>query len=368
MNIGFESLIDPHSSKTLTRQLEEGIRARIASGYWSPGDVLPSRKTFAEQLGISEFVVRTAFTRLAADHVITLKPGRRCVVRSIPQTDVAGRTVLDVNIEPWYSFGPSVSLFECANFLHGQGCRVRSLALCGGTRDRPYLAPLKDALGTHPDLVIVRSSFSRMPTALQLVSESGCHFVTVGLTPKRSRYSRHVGNVRYDYTAAISALIADCRLAGVKRVAQLDFGQDSYCDASGTLAEAGISVERITCSIAGPHDLDAIVQNSYDRMAQFLAFHPMPDLFLFTDDFLALGAYEAFRLRDIRVPRSVRVVSFANSKSGIRPFGDTAHIAFDPFRDGREIARCALEWFRTGTFGTYTPCCSYHRGASFPVP
>ncbi|MBP5226561.1 MAG: winged helix-turn-helix transcriptional regulator, partial [Kiritimatiellae bacterium] len=84
MDTGLESLIDPQSSKTLTRQLEEGIRARIASGCWSPGDILPSRKTFAEQLGISEFVVRTAFTRLAADHVITLKPGRRCVVRSIP--------------------------------------------------------------------------------------------------------------------------------------------------------------------------------------------------------------------------------------------------------------------------------------------
>ena len=37
------------------------------------------------------------------------------------------------------------------------------------------------------------------------------------------------------------------------------------------------------------------------------------------------------------------------------------------FLDGREIARCALQWFSTGEFGIYTGCCSYIQGASFPI-
>ena len=63
--------------------------------------------------------------------------------------------------------------------------------------------PLKDELSAHPDLVILRSSASRRHTAMHLVAESGCHFVTVGMSEVTFHKSVHPQSVlRFETTKA----------------------------------------------------------------------------------------------------------------------------------------------------------------------
>ena len=112
--------------------------------------------------------------------------------------------------------------------------------------------------------------------------------------------------MRYDYGEAIASFVADCRRMRVRSVLQFDFGDNSYLNAAPALADAGI-------------------------------------------------------------PDDVRLVSFSNAKSGLVCFCDTAQFVFDPFKDGRAIAECALEWLRTGRLGAYRCPAVYCRGASFPV-
>lgn len=364
MDDRFQVSIDPRSGKTLTRQVEEGIRSLIATGRYAPGDTLPPRGAIAKRLNVSECVVRSALRTLAADGIVASRPRIGCLVLKALAT--SNRTVLDVNIDPWTSFGPSNSLFQCSKVFRAEGYRVIMLPL-GGGGDRPFLLPLKDALAEKPGLVILRSCYSSLKNAMRLVSESGCSFVTVGTEAKRSRYVRHVGVAHYDYAPAIEAFVADCRAAGLERVVQFDFGGHPYLDASSALERAGIRCERVKLLVDGPANLDAIVRTAYSRMNRVLRDWALPDLFFFTDDYLALGAFKALRDAGVSVPRDVRVVSFANSKSGLSPYGDVAHIEFDPFADGREIARCVLEWFDKGSFGKYSGCCSYVRGATFPM-
>lgn len=360
----FGIAIDPRSGKTLTRQIEEGVRALVASGRYAPGSTLPPRDEMAKRLHVSECVVRSALSRLAADGIVVSRPRIGCVVQKRP---VAGnRTVLDVNLDPWTSFGPSNSLFQCSKVLRAEGCRVIMLPL-GGGGDRPFLEPLKDALAEKPGLVILRSCYTSLKNAMRLVAESGCTFATVGTEARRSRYARHVGVAHYDYAPAIEAFVSDCRKAGIGKIAQFDFGGHPYLDASGVMELAGIRCERVRLRVEGPADLDAIVCTAYSEMKRFLKVSGLPDLFFFTDDYLGLGAGEALRDAGVSVPRDVRVVSFSNSRSGLSPYGNVARINFDPFADGREIARCALEWFSTGEFGTYKGNCSYIHGASFPT-
>ena len=360
----FDIVLDPASPKTLTQQVEDGIRELVASGACAPGSTLPPRDEIAKRLHVSECVVRAALRRLVVDGIVVSRPRIGCVVQKRPMS--ANRTVLDVNLDPWTSFGPANSLFQCSKVLRAEGCRVVMLPL-GGGGDRPFLVPLKDALAEKPGLVILRACYTSLKNAMQLVAESGCSFVTVGTEAKPSRYSRHVGVAHYDYAPAIDAFVADCRAAGLKRVIQLDFGGHPYLDASAALERAGIRCERVRLLVDGPADLDAIVRTAYSKMKKFLRDRTLPDLFFFTDDYLGLGALDAFRDMEVSVPRDVRVVSFSNSRSGLSPYGNVARINFDPFSDGREIARCALEWLSTGVFGTYKGCCSYIQGASFPV-
>ena len=359
--------VDGESAKTLTEQVEDGLREEIAAGVFRPGDSLPSRGRLAHELKVSECVVRTALSRLAADHLVSGHQGRGYVVSRVPPKS-AGATVLDVNVEPWYSFGPSVSLFECGKTLSKAGCRVFTMPIGGGARDVPYLHPLKEALRRKPDLVILRSCLSRRANALRLVMDSGCRFLTVGSEAKSViRHPRYLGNLRYDYGEAIAAFVADCRRMRVRSVLQFDFGDNSYLNAAPALADAGIPVERLTVSIAGPHDLDELVRDACSALARRLDAGRRPELILLTDDYLAEGAFEALRLRHVRIPDDVRLVSFSNAKSGLVCFCDTAQFVFDPFKDGRAIAECALEWLWTGRLGAYRCPAVYCRGASFPV-
>ena len=357
--------LDNGSPKTLTGQIEDGIRGLIAGGAYAPGDSLPARDVIAKSLGVSECVVRAALRRLAADGIVVSRPRIGCVVQKRPVA--AQRTVLDVHIDPWTSFGPSNSMFQCSKVLRAEGCRVAMLPL-GGGGDRPFLVPLKDALAENPGLVILRSAFTSLKNAMRIVAENGCSFVTVGMESRRSRFARHVGVVHYDYAPAVEAFVADCRKARLGRVVQFDFGGHPYLDASEALERAGITCERVRLQVDGPADLDMIVCTAYSAMKRFLKGNVLPDLFFFTDDYLGLGANDALRDAGVSVPRDVRVVSLSNSRSGLLPYGNVARINFDPFSDGREIAHCVLEWFKTGVFGLYTGCCSYIRGASFPIP
>ena len=357
--------LDGGSSGTLTQQVEDGIRELVASGACAPGSTLPPRDVIAKRLHVSECVVRAALRRLAVDGIVVSRPRIGCVVQKRPMS--TNRTVLDVNLDPWTSFGPSNSLFQCSKVLRAEGCRVAMLPL-GGGGDRPFLVPLKDALAENPGLVILRSSFTSLKNAMRIVAESGCSFVTVGMESRRSRFARHVGVVHYDYAPAVEAFVADCRKAGLGRVVQFDFGGHPYLDASEALERAGITCERVRLQVDGPADLDMIVCTAYSAMKRFLKGNVLPDLFFFTDDYLGLGANDALRDAGVSVPRDVRVVSFSNSRSGLSPYGNVARINSDPFANGREIARCVLEWFKTGKFGTYRGCYSYMRGASFPTP
>lgn len=337
----------------------------MVKGEFKVNEPLPSRAELAVQFGVGEWSVRAALKRLVAAGVVAPCPGRGHVVLEVPKADEEPKLVVDVNLEPWYSFGPSVSLFECGKVLRAAGCRVRSIPLAGGTGTRPYLAPLLDALEENPDFVIVRSCFSRRKNALALIAERGVPFATVGMAAKLTRFDRHVGNAFYDYGPAIAAFAAQCRQYRIHKVVQLDFGRNSYLDASKFLSEMDISVERIGCPIEGPHDLDELVTSAFNAINRRLKRGPMPELFFFTDDYLALGAFEALRRNGVGVPRDVRVVSFANLKSGLSPFNDVARIEFDPYADGRRIAECAMAYLRTGTFGIYEPCSRYVPGVTF---
>lgn len=340
------------SCDTLTAVAEARLRAQIESGRYRPGEYLPSRARLMAELGASEFVIRAALARLSADHLVSGFRGRGYMV--CERVSRRHMFVLDVNVEPWYSFGPCVSLFSCAKSLMFAGCRVLSLPLACGSRDEPYLLPLTKALKTKPDLVIVRSSVSRRSNALQLVERSGCHFVTVGRNAARKMSARYIGHLDYDYAAAVDAVVSDCVRMRIRSVLQVDFDGDSYCNAAPALAAKGIAVERLSLSIAGPRELDEVVRDSYSAMRKRIRRGCIPELVLLTDDYLAEGALEAMHDSSVLVPRDVKAISFRNVNSGIMSRQDISHIDFDPVADGRAIASSVLHWMKTGRLGPYT--------------
>jgi len=68
--------LDRHSFVPLYYQLQEVLKERIESGFWRPGDALPSEPELARAYGVSRVVVRQALAILEDDHQILRVRGR----------------------------------------------------------------------------------------------------------------------------------------------------------------------------------------------------------------------------------------------------------------------------------------------------
>src|SRR5215472_14607841 len=75
-------LLDRSRPGSLTRQLEEQLRAAIQSGRLAASDQLPSTRALAQDLGVSRGVVERAYNHLAAAGYITLRQGATTTVRA----------------------------------------------------------------------------------------------------------------------------------------------------------------------------------------------------------------------------------------------------------------------------------------------
>jgi len=96
-------------SRPLYAQVRDLLIARISSGAWQPGDLIPNEFAIARELGVSQGTIRKALDSLAADNLLMRKQGRG--------TYVARHTPADM-------------LFRFFNFFDAKGERIEP-----GSRD-----------------------------------------------------------------------------------------------------------------------------------------------------------------------------------------------------------------------------------------
>jgi GntR family transcriptional regulator len=116
-------------NRPLYAQVRELLLARISSGAWRPGELIPNEFAIARELGVSQGTVRKALDSLAAGHLLVRRQGRG--------TYVAEHT-------------PANMLFRFFNFCDSAGQRVepdsRLISICearaaAAERARLMLAP-----------------------------------------------------------------------------------------------------------------------------------------------------------------------------------------------------------------------------------
>jgi GntR family transcriptional regulator len=83
--------VHPSSGVPIYRQIMDQVRALIAGGKLATGDVLPSVRQMAAELGINMMTVSKAYSKLEAEGVVSRSRGQGMVVDRV---DVGG-TVAD---------------------------------------------------------------------------------------------------------------------------------------------------------------------------------------------------------------------------------------------------------------------------------
>ena len=86
--------IDRSDWRSLVEQLKDGLREAIVSGYYRPGDTLPSYRELAPLLDVSEIVTKAALKQLAAEGLVTARPRIGTVVRDLGEKRWKGRVLL----------------------------------------------------------------------------------------------------------------------------------------------------------------------------------------------------------------------------------------------------------------------------------
>ena len=356
--------IDRAEPGTLTGKVVHALRKQIADGALLPGDRLPSRDMLAKELGVSEFVVRRALVELVADKLIVGRPRIGHVVLDAGAVR-REKLVLDVSTENFGSFASRISTAECLRGLRKRGYRAIPVTLGVDAKETAYLAPLAEAMESAPDLVFIRTCGSRQSLVCRMVADAGVPHatITLGTAPRSSGRCR--GSIRLDKDAAIRGMVHDAVKCHVRSVLQVDFGKDTYVDASAAFRIWDIFVERLSISVVRCRDLDGVVEAARKAVERRIASDAMPDMIFAADDYLSLGVIAALRKRRIESPSGVRLVVYANRGSGLFADDEYARIEHDSSKDGREIARCIAEYLDTGTFGHYDNPLVYHRGRSF---
>ena len=73
--MSFPILVDLDSAVPIYAQIEKQVRALLGSGFWSPGDRLPSVREAAVRLRVNPLTVVKAYRRLQAEGLIETRPG-----------------------------------------------------------------------------------------------------------------------------------------------------------------------------------------------------------------------------------------------------------------------------------------------------
>ena len=359
--------LDRTGVDNLSDQLVSRIVAAIDDGVYAEGDRLPTWDEMAEELGVSLRVPREAMRRLVSDGYVVARPRLGCVVsrQSKRKRDWKGIVLFVTTELDEVSYAQVAFMRSFRVGLARLGYQVLVASLRETRRDVFDFSAVTSALKFKVDLAVVASNKARV---VRRFSEYGIPFFALG---RVSDYPHCLGSLSVpDSQDAVDRMVEHCIRASVRRILQVGFCSPPFLDAAGAFERAGMTVERWTI----------LPQTSGSRMesirqaacAAFLSRFAssdrrLPDLILFTDDYVASGGLYALAALGVQAPRDVCIVTLANEGNVPLSAKGLACVLNRPAEAGAQAAR------RVGSHlaGRRVPdpaakTCVYRPGPTFP--
>ncbi|MGN0854874.1 MAG: substrate-binding domain-containing protein [Kiritimatiellia bacterium] len=359
--------ISPRNGARLAVQTADGFRKAILSGYYRPGDVLPTFRELAKLLGTSIRIPIEAFKILSTEGLVVSRQGSGSVVLA-PGERVWKGCVTFVSVGADAS--PFTNLLAAAvrERVSNAGylfVRAAVPVLPDGGYD---YAALDMVLGKTVNLAILIYDH---PEVARHIAVRGVPYVAY-LTAHRKLPSC-LAQVVQNRGSAVPAFVAHCRAAGIRRVVQIA-PETSYHNATAELAAAGIRSEFLHFPYVTSADpymmIEDIRRSAFAYCRDFLRnARKLPDLLTVADDFYAEGALTAIAACGLRIPRDLRFVAWSNRGFGPVWSQPLTRVELDPHRSGSVLAEAVLAYLQGGTcpkrFDIHP---EYIVGASFPAP
>lgn len=304
---------DRKSGILLEIQFADWLKGEISRGRFPADAPLPGIVELARSCRVSTTTVRSALRQLAVEGWV--RPVRHVgsVVLRMRTADIKRKRVL---------------LWECGTFFCYYSDQffsaLRTALLCG--KESATIAVANGVLGRNPyiqlteqlreswDIVI---SHGNNLEANRMIEAAGHPFVIVG-NGERVNHSvaeNCKGVVEVLSSLALQEFARKCVKKRVRTVFQVLCQKGAY-DANDILSREGITVRTFhTPHLSTP---EAVTRAGFEVVHSWFGRDcpKLPDLVLFTDDYIAQGGLMALKMHGVRIPEDVAVVSHANKGHG----------------------------------------------------
>lgn len=340
--------IDRSKNETLCDQIAEGFRRAIAVGEYKPGDKLPHMRELSVSLGVSIRVVVRAFAKLEAARLVSGRRGVGCVVEKPPKSLWKGQIVVIV---------PGGDYVYCQNICAGivcdrlsvRGYMVQRVTVPSFGRNVYDFRSLDLLLRLNTSLVVMIGPQQEIERHL---AAANVRYVVIGQASVQSaKCMMSIGN---DALSAIENFAAHAARAGVRNAILVGANySELHPMIFSALISKSIKVKewKIRTGVHVSGRLDVMQVNTRDFFrAKLCGGEKLPDLFVFIDEYRAMGGALALYEAGVKIPEDVGFVTVSNVGNGPVLSKGVARIEYNPFKNGRRIADMLFEFLSTGKF------------------
>ena len=337
--------VERTAAGSMSKQMTDGLREAIVSGRYKAGDVLPTIVEWSKLLGVSIRVPEAAVAALVREGLITAQKRIGCVVNARRQNVWNGR-VLVVVPDGDHVYYQNVLVGRLRARVAAEGYMFSQVTVLRKANSHYDFRQLGHELKARPDFTLLIENRHEIE---RLLSKSGVPFGVFG--PKKCSLPGCVASFHRDNNAAVPDLVAHCEKSGVRRILQVTKATGGYFDAVPQLRDAGIDAEEwqtpVFFEFGRAEGTERGALSAFrDRFAKEGRAW-LPELLVFTDDYVASGALVAMLMEGLKIPEDIRVVSLANK--GIGPVFPVplTRVENDPAMHGDSLAN-AVSAFLAG--------------------
>ena len=335
-----------NDSRTLVSQVVDGLRQGIFSGFYRPGDVVPSYRDLSSILGVSQIVTKAALRQLVDEGFVVSRPRIGSVVRDRMEKQWRGHVLFlsEVGEENYAQMVLSDVLLDR---LTAAGYLMTQVSIPQMSPRQYDFSRLDVALAQSVDLVV--TVLARPPVLAHLARQKIPYAV---FSEYRKMPPSAVGSTWLDFDLALPDFAAACKAEGVEEVVLFYFWP-TRCDAAVVLRKAGVRVRKVRVKVdLSKIRLIGVKRAGVETFSRLIAEGRLPrgTVCLITDDYLASGALTAIACAGLKVPEDLRLVTFANKHLGPVYIRELTRMEFDARHAGEVLSDAVLEYLKTGIY------------------
>ena len=296
---------------TLAEQMADGLRKAIRAGVYRKGDRLPTARDLMARFGVSSRVPVAAFKMLAAEGLVDAVPHRGCMVRELRSPVWKGHVLC---IVPSGDFSYSVAMLAgcIRSALNGAGYLLTQVTVPRVENGNLDMGLLDYMLQQHVDFAVLLGNSRRLVARLD---RAGIPFVSQEFE-ECSACKMCRGVYVDDMCAAYRRFASCCRKRGDRRVLCVVKRPDEGAKVVAELGKTDLAAEEwcLNPRRQGCGRLEILRRTAFNAFEARLAVGRdwLPDVFFFSDDYMATGAMTALCAHGVRFPQDVRIATVVN--------------------------------------------------------